>query len=322
MKKINHIKDNPFAHSEDHHRYHTWNYYLRKKFGKKIAKVSLNAGFTCPNIDGKKGFGGCTFCSIKGSGDFAGNPANHIVQQFKEIKENMLKKWPETTQFIAYFQAFTNTYAPVDILKEKFEPILALPEVIGLSIATRADCLDQTVLEYLEDINKRTELWVELGLQTIHDETAKKINRGHTLAEFEASYQQLKDRGIKVCIHLINGLPNETEEMMLKTAQYVAQMQPESIKIHLLHVLKDTPLETSLKKQHFQLMDKLPYCQLVAKQLTYFAPECIIQRLTGDGGADDLIGPVWSLKKFDVLNTIDKIMFEHNLYQGQNFQEK
>ena len=316
MKKQNQILTNPFPYSLDHHRYHTWNYHLQTYFGEKVFKVSLNAGFTCPNIDGKAGVGGCTFCSVKGSGDFAGNPADEIVQQFEVIKNNMHKKWPQVTKYIGYFQAFTNTYAPLPILKEKFEAILAQPDVVGLSIATRADCLPDDVVAYLAELNERTYLWVELGLQTMHDTTAKKINRGHDLATFTAGFNKLKKHNIRTCVHIINGLPDETPEMMLKTAKYVADLDAAGIKIHLLHVLKNTKMAALLQHEKLQLMDKDVYCTLVADQLEVLPTSCIVHRLTGDGAPDDLLGPLWSLKKFDVMNTIDKILLARDSHQG------
>jgi len=321
-RKINQITSNPFLYSRDHHRYHTWNYHLQETFGAKVFKVSLNAGFTCPNIDGRCGFGGCTFCSVKGSGDFAGNPADDLVKQFNEIKGNMLQKWPDVTQYIGYFQAFSNTYAPLPILKEKFEAILALPQVVGLSIATRADCLADDVIEYLAELNERTYLWMELGLQSMHDVTAKRINRGHDLLTFEENFRKLQNRGIRTCVHIINGLPGESVEMMQQTAQYVADIKADGIKIHLLHVLKNTSMANLLANNKLALMEKDTYCKLVANQLAILPPECIVQRITGDGALDDLIGPLWSLKKFDVINTIDKILFAENSFQGKFYQSK
>ena len=318
-RKQNQITSNPFPYSMDHHRYHTWNYHLQQLFGKKVFKVSLNAGFTCPNIDGKVALGGCTFCSVKGSGDFAGNPAEELVEQFETIKENMHKKWPDVDSYIGYFQAFSNTYAPLPILKEKFEAILALPDVVGLAIATRPDCLPDDVVDYLAELNTRTKLWVELGFQSMHDSTGKRINRGHDLAIFHEGFMKLKNRGIPVCVHIINGLPGETVEMMQETAQYVADIEPAAIKIHLLHVLKNTAMERLLQNDKLELMDKQVYCELVASQLEVLPPDCVVQRITGDGGIDDLIGPLWSLKKFDVMNTIDKILLARNSFQGINY---
>ena len=306
---------NDFKYSDDIKRYHTWNYYLRKKFGCKVFKVSLNAGFTCPNIDGTKGVGGCTYCSSSGSGDFAGNPEESIIAQFEEVKTRLHQKWKEA-KYIAYFQAHTNTYADVLTLKKYFEPVLGQENVVGISIATRADALPEDVLDYLADLNKRTFLIVELGLQSIFDETAERINRCHTYEEFLAGYEALKERGIKVCVHLIDGLPGETKEMMVESAKAVAKLRPEFVKLHLLHILKDTVMAGEYEKGEIIPLTLEEYVDIIISQLEYFSPETVIQRITGDGGRDTLIAPLWSLKKFVVLNEIDKEMIRRNTYQG------
>ena len=300
---------------DDNKRYHTWNYYLRNNFGEKVFKVSLNAGFTCPNLDGKISRGGCTYCSNSGSGDFAGNPANPLSEQFAEIKAMMHKKWPHA-KYIAYFQAYTNTYAPLEVLKQKYEEALTFENVIGLSVSTRPDCFDDDVVDYLDELNKRTNLWVELGLQTIHDETSKIINRGHDYKTFLEGLKKLQDRNIKVVVHIINGLPGEDYDMMMETAKAVAKMNVDGVKIHLLHVIKNTALAKSLEKNEFSLMDRDEYINLVCDQLEIFPPEMVIHRLTGDGKRDELIGPMWSLKKWEVLNDIDKTLKERDSYQG------
>ena len=305
---------------DDNKRYHTWNYYLRNNFGEKVFKVSLNAGFTCPNLDGKVSKGGCTYCSNSGSGDFAGNPASPLSEQFAEIKAMMHKKWPNA-KYIGYFQAFTNTYAPVDILKEKYETILALDDVIGLSISTRPDCLEDDVVEYLGELNKRTNLWVELGLQTIHDSTSKLINRGHDYDEFLKGLEKLKAKNIKVIVHIINGLPGEDYNMMMETAKAVANMGVDGIKIHLLHVIKDTPMEKMLQKGMLTLMSQEEYINLVCDQLEILPETMIVHRLTGDGKRDELVGPLWSLKKWEVLNAIDDELKKRNSYQGIKYNK-
>lgn len=310
---------NPFEFSDDNKRYHTWNYHLRHKFNKKIFKVSLDGGFTCPNIDGTKGRGGCSYCSAAGSGDFAGDRKCSIKQQFLTVKEKMNKKWSEG-ECIAYFQAFTNTYAPLDVLKQKFEEALAIESVVGISIATRADVLPDDVCDYLMELNKRTYLIVELGLQTIFDKTAEKINRCHTYSEFLQGYNKLKSRGINVCVHIINGLPNETKQMMLETAKEVATINPHSVKIHLLHLLKGTRAAEEYQNGEFDVMSMEDYVEVVCNQLLYFDKNVIIQRVTGDGAKDDLIAPLWSLKKFVVMNEIDKYMYNNNLYQGMKYK--
>ena len=299
-------------------RYHTWNYYLRQKFGEKIFKVSLNAGFTCPNVDGTLGYGGCIYCSREGSGDFAGNPNDNLRKQFDEIKTMMLKKWPNA-KYIGYFQAFTNTYAPLEVLKERYETVLGFEDVIGLSISTRPDCLPDDVVDYLAELNERTNLWVELGLQTIHDETSDIINRGHTYQDFLDGFKKLKDRNIKTVVHIINGLPGEDKEMMMQTAKAVADMGADGIKIHLLHIIKDTPLRDFLNNGQIVPMEQEEYINLVCDQLEILPEEMVIHRLTGDGKRDELLAPLWSLKKWEVLNRIDDEMKRRGTFQGSKY---
>lgn len=307
--------ENKFKFSLDNKRYHTWNYYLRQKFGGKVFKVSLNGGFTCPNIDGTKGVGGCTYCSSLGSGDFAGDPKKDIIKQFHEVKESLHKKWPEA-KYIAYFQANTNTYDTVENLKKRFEPVLAEENVVGIDIATRADCLPDDVVEYLAELNERTSLIVELGLQSVFDETGEHINRCHTYQEFLDGYQKLKDKGIDICVHLIIGLPGETPQMMIESAKRVAKLKPHSIKLHLLHILKDTAIEKEYEAGEFEVLTRDEYVKIIVDILEILPEDIVLQRLTGDGGRDSLIAPLWSLKKFVVLNEIDKEMVRRNCYQG------
>lgn len=311
--------ENKFKYTLDNKRYHTWNYHLQSLFGEKVFKVALNGGFTCPNLDGSKGTGGCTYC-LSGSGDFAGDPTHEIVRQFDEVRLRMHKKWPNA-KYIAYFQANTNTYAPRKELEEKFEPVLKRPGVLGLSIATRADCLEEDVLEYLSELNERTYLMVELGLQSIFDETGERINRCMNYAEFLAGYSALKARGIRTCVHLILGLPGETHEMMLESAKTVAALNPECVKLHLLHILKGTKMAEQYARGEFETMTLKEYVNTVVDCLEYFSEETVMQRLTGDGGRDSLIAPLWSLKKFVVLNEIDKEMVRRDTYQGAKFGE-
>ncbi|QYE99233.1 TIGR01212 family radical SAM protein [Paraclostridium sordellii] len=310
-----------FKYAFDNKRYHTWNYYLRSNFGEKVFKVSINAGFSCPNIDGTITYGGCTYCSKEGSGDFAGNPNDNLIKQFEDIKQMMHKKW-HSAKYIGYFQAFTNTHAPVNILKEKYETILNLEDVIGLSISTRPDCLPDDVVEYLAKLNKKTNLWVELGLQTIHDKTSKIINRGHDYDTFLEGVEKLKKHNIKTVVHIINGLPGEDYNMMMETAKAVSELGVHGIKIHLLHVLKNTPMEKMLEKEMFTLMEKDEYVNLVCDQLEILPPEMVVHRLTGDGKRDEMVGPMWSLKKWEVLNAIDDTMKKRNSYQGIKYNKK
>lgn len=297
-------------------RYNTYNKYLRNKFdGEKIIKVSLNAGFTCPNIDGKRAIGGCIFCSIKGSGDFAGHPSDDLVTQFNEIKALQSQKWPNG-KYIAYFQAFTNTYAPVEVLKEKFETVINLPGVVGIAIATRADCLDDDVVEYLADLNQRTYLSVELGLQSSNDKTAKLINRAHSFEEYKQGVEKLRKHNIEVVVHVINGLPTEGKEEMIQTIKDVNKLDVQMIKIHLLHVLINTPIENMLEKKLFNLLEMDQYLDILKDQIALLRDDIVIQRLTGDGKRSELVGPYWSLNKWEVLNAIDKTLADNNITQG------
>ncbi len=312
--------NNPFPYSDDNKRYHTFNYHLRHTFDSKVFKVSLNAGFTCPNRDGTKGVGGCIFCSGKGSGDFAGNPAVSLREQFLQVSSMMSKKWPNAL-YMPYFQAYTNTYAPLDVLKKCYEEVLTYDNVVGLSIATRPDCITEEIADYLADLNKRTYLVVELGLQSVHDETGKIINRCHTYEEFLVGYNMLKQRGIRICVHLINGLPGETRDMMIESVRRTAQLKPSFIKLHLLHVLKNTRIEPMLARGEFALLSQEEYVDIICDQLELIHPETVMQRLTGDGEKESLVGPMWSLKKFCVLNDIDKEMLRRNSWQGKYFEE-
>ena len=309
------IMTNPFKYTDNNKRYYTLDYFYKHKFGKKVAKISLNANFTCPNKDGTKGIGGCIYCSKLGSGDYAGKPNEDIITQFNNIKKIMDNKWKDTL-YIGYFQANSNTYASVDKLKNVYEPILKQKNVVGLAIATRCDCLDDNVLDYLEELNKRTYLVVELGLQTIHEETSKLINRCHTLKEFDIGVKKLRDRDIDVVVHIINGLPNETEEMMLDTVKYLNKLDIQGIKIHMLHIIKDTKLEEYYEKYPFHILTKDEYIDIVIKQLELLKDNIVIHRLTGDPDPSELIEPKWTIKKIDVLNGIDKEMSKRNTYQG------
>lgn len=305
-----------FKYSDDNKLYHTWNYHLRRKFGCKVMKIALNAGFTCPNIDGTKGYGGCTYCSESGSGDFAGDPKDSILLQFEDIKTKMHKKWHQG-KYMPYFQAHTNTYAPVGVLRERFEGVLALDDVVGVSIATRADCLGEDVLDYLSELNERTYLIVELGLQSVFDETGERINRCHTYADFLDGYNKLTERGINVCVHLIDGLPGETPEMMVESARRVGELKPHCVKLHLLHIIENTVLAKQYERGEVTPLTKDEYVDIIVRQLEVIPPEVVIQRLTGDGARDSLIAPLWSLKKFEVLNSIDKQMVKMGTYQGR-----
>ncbi len=307
-----------FKYTLDNKRYHTLNYYYKKKYGKKTFKVSLNGDFSCPNKE-KNGHG-CIFCSRLGSGDFAGNKNENLITQFNNIKNIMEKKWPDS-YYIGYFQANTNTYAPLEVLKQKYETILSLPNVVGLNIATRSDAISKECYDYLEILNKKTDLIVELGLQSIHEKTLKFINRGHDLNNFERAVKELQKRNIKVVVHIINGLPNETKEDMIETIKYLNQLNINGIKIHMLHIIKDTDLADYYIANPFHILSKEEYIDIVCEQLEYLNPSIVIHRITGDPKKEDLIEPKWLLKKFVVLNDIDKEMKRRNIYQGDKIKE-
>lgn len=308
---------NPFVHSYNNKRYHTLDYFYRKKFNSKIFKVSLNAGFSCPNLDGTVGYGGCIYCSKLGSGEFAGNINDSLIKQFAEVKTKLHNKWPQA-KYIGYFQARTNTHAPLDVLKEKYEIILKQNNVVGLAIATRPDAITDDVINYLKQLNKESFITVELGLQTIHSCTTQLINRCHTLDCFEQIVYKLKQANINVVVHIINGLPYETKDMMLETINYLNKLPISGLKIHMLHILKNTKLAKMYNEKPFHVLTKDEYVNIVCDQLENLRPNIVIERITGDPKIDDLIEPKWLIKKFGVLNEIDKELLRRDTYQGFN----
>ena len=302
-----------FKYTLDNKRYYTLNYYNRMKYNSKVFKVSLNAGFGCPNkVNGK----GCIYC-YNGSGENNGIP---LIEQFEKVRNIVDKKWPNS-KYIGYFQADTNTYAPLEVLKVNYEKILSLPNVIGLNIATRCDALPDDVLDYLEELNKKTNLVIELGLQTMHESTSKLINRGHTLKQFEESVLKLRKRNIDIVIHIINGLPYETKEMMLETVKYLSNLDIQGIKIHMLFILKDTEIAKMYEKEKFHILTKEEYVDIVCDQLELLKEDIVINRITGDPDKSLVIEPKWLIKKFGVLNEIDKEMERRNSYQGIKFKK-
>ena len=306
-----------FKYTLDNKRYHTLNYYYKNKFGIKVFKVSLNGGFSCPNLDGTVGFGGCIYCSKSGSGEFGGNKEKSLTEQFYEMKDIVNKKHIPC-KYIGYFQARTNTYADLDTLKSKYEEVLALPNVIGLNIATRCDAISDECLDYLTELNKRTFLTIELGLQTIHEKTSKLINRCHTLEQFDSMVKKLRERHINVVIHIINGLPYETEEMMLDTVRHINTLDVQGIKIHMLHIINDTGMANLYLRDGFHVLSKEEYIDIVIKQLEILDPKIIVNRITSDPDKDTLLEPVWLTEKCQLLNDIDKEMKKRNTYQGVN----
>ena len=297
--------------------YRSLNAYLRETFGCKVYKLALSAGCTCPNRDGTIGTRGCIFCS--GSGEFAASASLSIPEQLAQAKRLVAAKAGPDARYIAYFQDFTNTYAPAEVLRPLLAPAIRQPEVCARSIATRPDCLPPEILSLLAELRAEKPVWVELGLQTIHASTAAYIRRGYPLSVYDEAVRALHARGISVITHQILGLPGETPEMMVETARYIGRSGADGIKLHLLHVLKGTPIERELNEGKFELMTLEDYVDVIVRQLEEFSPETVIQRLTGDGGRDSLIGPLWSLKKFVVLNEIDKLMLKRDTYQGKNF---
>lgn len=299
--------------------YNTLNNYYQFKYQKKVFKVSLNGGFSCPNKDGKKGFGGCTYCSELGSGDFAGDINKSLPEQFFEIKKMMEQKWPDAL-YIPYFQANSNTYADIKTLKEKYESVIHLDEkIVMLSISTRPDCLDDDIIAYLGELNTKIPVQIELGFQTSNEETIQAINRNCTNQEFERAIKLLRKQNIEVVVHIINGLPYETKDDMLNTIKYLNQFDYQGIKIHLLHIMKNTKMGEDYLKNPFKTLTLNEYVDIVTEQIRILKPNIIIHRLTGDAPRDLLIEPLWSLKKFVVMNEIDKEMRKKNAYQGDHY---
>lgn len=289
--------------------YLSFNKYLKDKFGQKVYKISLDGGFTCPNRDGKIDTRGCIFCSKGGSGDFAQNRNLSITEQIESGKKIVEKKI-KSGKYIAYFQAFTNTYAPVEILRAKYSEAINHPDIVALSIATRPDCLGDDVIELLDEMNKIKPVFVELGLQTIHNDSAKYIRRGYSLEVYNEAVKNLKNIGVNIVVHIILGLPNESEEDMLESVKYVCQSQIDGIKLQLLHIIAGTDLAKDYEKGLFKTLEFDEYVELIAKCVAIIPKNIVIHRLTGDGAKKDLIAPLWSADKKRVLNAINKALRE------------
>lgn len=354
------VQTSPFPYSDTNKRYHTYDYYLKHKYGTKCARIPIDAGFSCPNRerthhgDSESNGRGCIYCSARGSGDFCSSPLLPPRVQFAKAYDRLCQKWNTTAEgekhlpAIPYFQAFTNTYAPLDTLKTLYEEALHYTDAHGnpvhipaLSIATRPDCLPPDVVSYLAELNHRVDITVELGLQSAHDKTLQRIGRGHDAAAFLSGYRRLKEAGIAVCVHIINGLPGENTEDMLETARLLSGLQPDFLKIHMLHVLRGTPLESqyiaaqddiaaqdgiavqTMEKQNAEnaipLLTLLEYTDIVCRQLELLPPATVICRLTGDGASEDLIAPLWVKNKRAVLAQIDKTLAARDTYQGKEF---
>jgi radical SAM protein (TIGR01212 family) len=289
--------------------YLSFNKYLKDKFGQKVYKISLDGGFTCPNRDGKIDTRGCIFCSKGGSGDFAQNRDLSITEQIESGKKRVEKKI-KSGKYIAYFQAFTNTYAPVETLRAKYSEAIKHPDIVALSIATRPDCLGNDVIELLDEMNKIKPVFVELGLQTIHSDSAKYIRRGYSLEVYNEAVKKLKNIGVNIVVHIILGLPNESEEDMLESVKYVCQSQIDGIKLQLLHIIAGTDLAKDYEKGLFKTLEFDEYVELIAKCVAIIPKNIVIHRLTGDGAKKDLIAPLWSADKKRVLNAINKALRE------------
>lgn len=295
--------------------YYSLNYYLKQKFGTKVAKLPIDAGFSCPNRDGTISTGGCTFCSPRGSGDFTQGSNYSISEQLEYGKDLIFKKWPQAS-FMPYFQAYTNTYAPVALLQQHYEEALSFPHVVGLSIATRPDCLGEDIIVLLAQLQQKTTLWVELGLQTSNEETAKKINRGYPTSVFEQGVFALHNKGIEVIAHVILGLPGETIEDMLQTIFYLNKLPISGIKLQLLHVLSGTPMAEEYLKGNFSTLSQEEYTDILCQCIGHIRKDIVIHRLTGDGDPKHLLAPLWSLHKRNVLNTIHKELKQRKITQG------
>lgn len=296
-------------------RFYSLNQFLREKFGDKVYKISIDGGFSCPNRDGTIGSLGCIYCSERGSGDFAGSRSYAIDQQFEQVKKVMNNKW-KSGKYIAYFQAYTNTYAPVNILRERYYQAIEKEGVVALSVATRPDSISEEALDLLEEINKKTYTFIELGLQTSNEETAKLINRGYPLSVFEEALKRIRKRNIDVVVHIIFGLPGENKGNMLDTVRYLSSKDIQGIKFHLLHLLKNTPLVNLYNIGGLRFLTEEEYIDILTDSIGLLPENIVIHRLTGDAPRELLIGPMWSLKKWEILNNIDKALKDKNIYQG------
>ena len=317
MKRPTQRETNPFPFSDANKRYHTFDYYLKHRYGGKCGIVPLDAGFTCPNIDGTKGFGGCIYCSGRGSGDFAPSPDLPLSEQYAIGLAKISEKWT-CTRFIPYLQAHSNTYAPKGRLKPIYDLLPTLPGAVAVHIATRPDCLSPAIAELLRELSEKIDLTVELGLQTVSDKTAEIINRRHSFDDFKDGFALLRSLvpRARICVHLIDGLPGETREDMLASAKTVGEIGADEVKIHLLHVLIGTPLADLFLRGEYVPLTFDEYTATVAEQLTLLPPSCVVGRVTGDGDRKTLLAPLWSRRKLAVIDEIDRKLFDNGWYQG------
>ena len=299
--------------------YHALNDYLRQRFGRKVYKLSLQGVSTCPNRDGTVGTRGCIFWSQRGSGEFAACGAD-IPTQLLDARRRVADKVPQGAGYIAYFQSFTNTYAPVEVLRPLFTAAIAGEDIVALSIATRPDCLGEDVMDLLSELKQQKPVWVELGLQTVHAETAQYIRRGYDLSVFDAAVSKLKALGIEVIVHQIIGLPGESEDMIYQTADYIARSGADGVKFHLLHVLQGTDLAADYEAGKFQTLEREDYFRLLSGCIERMPPHMVIHRMTGDGAKRDLIAPMWSADKKGVLNALRRYFADHDVVQGRLYE--
>ncbi len=301
-----------FKNTLDNKRYYTLNYFFKKKFNQKVFKVPLDVNSTCPNQIN----GGCIYCKNKSNSSITNNTLN-IIEQFNQGKKIMENKWPNSL-YMPYFQSGTNTYNDVNSIKNEIDKLLKIPKVIGIDIATRPDCLSNKWLDYLEKLNQKTFLIVELGLQSSNNNTLEFINRGHTKEVFKEAVKKLHEKNIFVVAHIINGLPYETKTDMINTIKFVNDCHVDGIKIHMLYIAKDTPLANYYEKNKFKILTKEEYVDIVCDELRYLNENIVVMRITADPIINELIAPYWLTKKFIVLNSIDKEMKKRNIYQGDS----
>lgn len=316
------VTSNPFKYTDTNKRYHTYDYHLRHTFGGKCAKITLDAGLSCPNIDGRCGVGGCIYCS-GGSASRTVDSLLPLEAQYRAQIDGASAKWKGLVGFIPYLQAYSNTYTSPDNLRKILDEVSKFEGAVSIDIATRADCLENEKIDILGELSERMPVTLELGLQSSDDETARIINRGHTFATFEDTFKRVRERApkVKIAVHIINGLPGENHEKMMKTAHSLSLLKPDIIKIHLLHVIEGTPLAKLYKDGDYTPMTLEDYVATVCDQLEILPGECVIERVTGDGQRDTLLAPLWSLKKTVVINEIDKELFKRGSYQGRYYNE-
>lgn len=309
-----------FAYTLDNKRYHTYNYYLKSTYKNKVAKIAIDANFTCPNRDGLKSTGGCIFCNGVGSSDFSSTYTGDLIKQYNDYKETYIDpKWPNAYT-IPYFQAFSNTYGPLEKIQKMIEPFLNLEEVKEISLATRADCLTKEIVDYLNSLTSKLEIWLEIGIQSSNEESLKFMNKGESFKEIKENLKLLDNTNIKVCLHIINGMPNESEEDMLKTIDDINTLRYHAVKFHMLEILKGTKLAMIYEAKPFHVLTRDEYLNILIKQLEKIPADKIIERINGDAQKDELIEPKWITNKTDFRNQLDLKMVELDTYQGKNYE--